>query len=220
MLKINEFISSINKSGVVKTNRFVAFFKIPDYLSGREAEYGINDKLISLRCEAAQFPGVSLSTIDGPPRLGYGAVEAIPYNTAFEDISLTFLVDAHTRIHKLFYDWVNTIVNFQGSRGQKDWEAVTNTNTRAAAYEVGYKDKYRTDITIAVYDSDDKKIMTVDAYNAFPKLIPSIDLAWGSNDELMKMTVPFSFTDFNVSYHRIEESFAAAVNIPKTTTPV
>lgn len=217
MFKIDEFISSINKSGFVRTNRFVVFFALPEYLRGREAEYGYNDKLISLRCESAQFPGISFGSIDGPPRLGYGAVESIPYNVTFEDISLTFLVDAHTRIHRLFYDWVNTIVNFQGSKGQSDWKRPTNTITNAAAYEVGYKDKYRTDILVTVYDSDDKQIMTVKVYNAFPKVLPSTDLAWGSNDELMKMTIPFSFTDFNVTYHRSDQIFGTTPNVPQQT---
>jgi hypothetical protein len=218
MFKIDEFISSINKNGVIKTNRFTAFFTLPEYLRGREVDYGYQDKLISLRCESAQFPGISFGAIDGPPRLGYGAVESIPYNVAFEDVSLTFLVDAHTRIHKLFYDWVNTIVNFQGSKGQSDWKKESNSITKAAAYEVGYKDKYRTDILVTVYDSDDKQIMTVKIYNAYPKLLPSTDLSWGSNDELMKMTIPFSFTDFDVTYHRSDQIFNTTTNVPAQQT--
>lgn len=216
MFKIDEFISSINKNGVVRTNRFSATFALPEYLRGRESNYGYNDKLISIRCESAQFPGIAFGSIDGPPRLGYGAVESIPYNVTFEEISLTFLVDAHTRIHKLFYDWVNTIVNFQGSKGQSDWKRNTNSITNAAAYEVGYKDKYTTDVEVVVYDTNDAKIMTAKAYKAYPKLLPSADLAWGQNDELMKMTIPFSFTDFDVTYHRSDQIFNTTPNIPTT----
>jgi len=201
MFKIGEFISSINNAGVVRNNRFIVEFTLPDYLQSNGSQYGGN--LVSLRCEAAQFPGTSFQSIDGQLRLGYGPIESIPYGIAYDDISLTFLMDGKSRIHKLFYDWTNTIVNFQGSRGQKDWTNKNNRNTGAAAYEVGYKSKYCTDLKITVYDPQDKAIMYVNVYKAFPKQLPAVDLQWASTDELVKMTIPFTYTDFDVVYPRI-----------------
>lgn len=207
--KITEFISSINKHGVVRTNRFIATFNLPSYLKDDESKYGVADKLISLRCESAQIPGMNLTDTPGV-RLGYGSQENMPYSVAFDDISLTFLMDAHTRLHKLFYDWVNTIVNFDKSKGQSGLssESSKNSNTKGNAFEVGYKNMYKTDIIITVYDTtDESPIMTVKAYNAYPKSMPAADLSWGSPDELMKMTIPFSYTDYDVEYHRSDSIF-------------
>lgn len=202
-MNINNFISSINKNGVARTNRFSVSFNLPTYLNSNKNEYGFNDKLISYRCESAQLPGLALATVDGPPRLGYGAMESMPYNVTYDDLSLTFLMDSSTKLHKLFYDWMNCIVNFQGSHGQGSWNKSDNRFTKAAAYEVGYKVNYRTDIVIDVYDTNDNHILTGTAYNAFPKILPSTDLAWSDQDALMKYTIPFSYTDFNTKYHRI-----------------
>lgn len=218
MFQISNFQASLDKSGVMRTNRFIAFFNLPDYLRDNKELYGYGDALVSLRCQAAQIPGISLTTID-QPRIGIGPIENIPSNLTIDDITLTFLVDAQSKIHNLFYDWFNTIVNFQGSKGQSAlYKAYNIGRSTSAAYEVGYKDQYTTDILISVYDGvtpsgtsaggqatptvaeGNVPIMNIRAFKAFPKTLPSIDMDWNSNDEVVKMTVPFSITDFEVSY--------------------
>lgn len=218
MFQISNFQASLDKSGVMRTNRFIAFFNLPDYLKDNKELYGYGDALISLRCQAAQIPGISLNTID-QPRIGIGPVENVASNITIDDITLTFLVDAQSKIHNLFYDWFNTIVNFQGSKGQSALDKPYNIGkSTSAAFEVGYKDSYTTDILISVYDGvtpsgtsvngqatptiadGNVPIMNIRAFKAFPKTLPSIDMDWNSNDEVVKMSVPFSITDFEVSY--------------------
>lgn len=246
MFQISNFRSSIERNGVLRANRYVAFFRPPEYLKDQIAQYGYQDGLISLRCEAAQLPGVNLTTID-QPRIGWGPTEGVPHNLSYNDISLTFLLDAQTKIHRLFYDWMNTIVNFQGSRGQsslnKGWR-VGSLDTYA--YEVGYKELYTTDIDITVYDNysgggdaaessptveGNNPVMTVRMYRAYPKGLPNIDLSWGADNELVRMPIPFGFSDFSINYHSGGSSFQAGVNVgnlsntlaanqaPTTTTP-
>lgn len=218
MFQISNFQASLDKSGVMRTNRFLVNFNLPSYLRDNRELYGFGDALISLRCHSAQIPGITLSTLD-QPRIGIGPNENVASNLTFDDITLTFLVDAQSKLHNLFYDWFNTIVNFQGSKGQSTLDrSYTIGRQRSAAYEVGYKDSYTTDLSISIYDGytpsgtsvggqavptiaqGNVPILNVRAFKAFPKTLPSIDLDWNTNDELVKMSVPFSITDFEVSY--------------------
>ena len=218
MFQISNFQASLDKSGVMRNNRFIAFFNLPEYLSDNKELYGYGDALVSLRCQSAVIPGIALNTID-QPRIGIGPTENVASNLTIDDITLTFLVDAQSKIHNLFYDWFNTIVNFQGSKGQSAlYKSYRIGRSNSAAFEVGYKDSYTTDILISVYDGitpsgtsiggqavptiadGNVPIMNIRAFNAFPKTLPSIDMDWNANDEVVRMSVPFSITDFEVSY--------------------
>lgn len=223
-MNINEFMGSINSRGVLQNNRFVVNFELPKALENGGGRYGKDERLMYLRCEAAQIPGVSLTTLD-QPRIGYGPLEMMPHNVVQDDVSLTFLVDAHSSIHALFYDWFNTIVNFQGSRGQSTLNTTYKISEKLVgrAFEVGYKDQYRTDIAISVYTSSKNEggnpvatetgveSMRVKLFNAFPKTMPSVDLAWVNTDELVRMVVPFTYTDFKVYYPRTDKKFPVRI---------
>lgn len=216
MFKIGDFISEIGSSGVLRTNRYLATFSAPEYLrlEGRRTSAaqldangtgaGVLERL-ALRCESVQMPGMSFATIDGPPRPGYGPIEAVPYNTIFDDVTLTFVVDARSDVHRFFYKWMNSVVNFN-SKGQSKLRDADGPVVGMKTFEVGYKDKYVTDITIEVYDSSTgsdagAKVMTAKMYRAFPKVLPSFDLSWGSSDDVVRLSIPFTYTDFDVEYH-------------------
>lgn len=238
MFNISGFRSSVEKNGVLRSNRFIAFFNLPKYLQDQKGQYGYEDGLISLRCETAQLPGLNLTTID-QPRIGWGPTEGMPHNLAYSEITLTFLMDAQSKIHRLFYDWLNTIVNFQGSRGQSSLDKTWNVGSNQAyAYEVGYKDDYTTDVLISVYDNyasptelgegtpgyaseyGNNPVMNVRMFKAYPKSLPNIDLSWGANDELVRLSIPFSFTDFTVDYPVSGTTFEAGAVIGNPGTRI
>ena len=222
-MKISEFQGSINQRGVLQNNRFVANFNVPKSLDTLKSRYGIDDKIISARCESAQIPGVSLTTID-QPRIGYGPLEAMPHNIVMDDVSLTFLLDGQSALHALFYEWFNTIVNFQGSRGQSYLTGSSTFGGKSigSAFEVGYKEDYRTDVIVDVYNASayennikasdiGVKVMSVTLFNAFPKTLPSVDLSWQNNDELIRLTVPFTYTDFQMKYEKTGTTFNPSI---------
>ena len=201
MLKLNDFMASISTKGVLKATRYIVTFNPPTYVKNIAGMVGT--ETLSVRCDSVQFPGASLTTIDGPPRYGYGPIESVPYNITMDDITCSFIVDAGSEIHKFFYTWVSSIVNFQG-KGGKSLSQANGAVPGFAAYEVGYKDNYTTDLTIAVYDSTDKKVMEAKAYRAYPKLLPSVDLNWGATDEIVKLVIPFTYVDFDVNYFPLQ----------------
>lgn len=195
---LSSFKKEINKRGVLKHSRYEVQIGIPTYLQSRWANYG---DMLSFRCEALRLPGMQFASADGPPRLGYGPLERHPYNVNYEEISLTFIMDARTEIHKFFYDWSNSIFNFKGKGGMAAQEgggpsAINN----ALVYEVGYKEKYSVDMDINVYKDTGALTMSAKLYKAFPMAMPAIPMAWGDS-EIVKLTVPFTYLDFDITYN-------------------
>lgn len=188
MLNINDFRSEINNGGVLKTNRFMVNFSAPPILGK------VNTQPFLLRCESVQWPGVTFTTMDAPPRAGYGAGEVIPFAPIFQDVNLTFVVDKNSNLHEFFFGWTNSIINLK-SIGQK--------NYGGGAYQVGYKNDYCTDINIDVYRENGDVSMTANLFRAFPRSMPSFDLNWGSNDEALKINIEFTYTDYFIDYHHM-----------------
>ena len=198
MFNIKNFRQEILNNGVVKSNRYLVTFAPPTSLKSEKTDY------LTLRCTSAQIPGMTFATIDGPPRIGYGPIESNPYGVIFDDVVLTFLLDAKAGAHKFFYKWSSSIVNYD-SKGQTALKELTNGKH---AFEVGYKDDYSTDITITVYngiegsssDANETPIMTYKLYRAFPKVLPQFDMSWDNSNDLIKLPVSFAYTDFTVTY--------------------
>lgn len=189
MFNINDFRASIDQQGVIKSNKFLMTIPKPKVV---DEDLG---NLLTLRCESVTLPGVDLASSDGPPRFGYGPQQRHPYNATFTDIQATFLIDTKTTIHKFFYKWVNGIVNFN-SRGGKEMSTVMSHNMRP--YESAYKDDYSVTLTVDVYADDGEKKYTVKAYQAFPMSLPNETLAWSEDGELLRMRIPFAYTDYEI----------------------
>ena len=207
MLNINQFTTDINTRGVLKNNKYLAtiYFESGHYLSRRQNEL----RSLQVRCDSATLPGVQFASADGPPRLGYGPVERHPYNVMFDELSLSFIVDANSDVHKTLYDWMNCIVNFKG-KGASDLfnangpSSGSSSSKPWAAYEVGYRDNYAAKIVVEVFKDSGSgtklnRSMTFTAYNAFPMGFPSTSVDWNSSD-LMRLKIPFAYTDYEIKY--------------------
>ena len=194
MFNINKFSSEINNNGTLKSNRFIVDFSLPVAL--RNGNY--KTETISMRCDNVQWPGVSFATLESPPRAGYGATEVIPYAPIFEDVSMNFIVDRNSYVHKFFFNWMNKIVNLQ-SEGQ--------TRYKEGAFLVGYKNDYCSTINIKVYRETGTNqadlAMNGILYRAFPRAMQSFDLNWASNDDLIKLNIQFTYTDHFVEYSNL-----------------
>lgn len=203
MFRINEFVSSINEKGVLKNNKYFATITLNNnhYLSNLFD--GEDKRLITIRCDSVQLPGISMASADGPPRLGYGPMERHPYAAMFEDIQLTFMTDADSVIHRFFYEWVNVIVNFRGQGADNLIQRSGPGNS--SAYEVGYRNRYSALLQIDVFRDDEsgegtpRKTLTYKAFNAYPMAFPSNGLSWGDGD-ILRLNVPFAYTDYTVDY--------------------
>lgn len=216
MFDIAAFSSNIVKKGVLRNNKYDINFVPPAYLTtngkSQTASKGQGgpgntelNKMISLRCENVNLPGVNLASADGPPRFGYGPTQKNPYGVMFNEMAVTFMVDKDGDIHKFFYQWLNTIVNFHGKGGSS--LGSSGTINKMKTYEVGYRDSFCTDMQINVYNDNAKvgntttlqKVMTITAYRAFPMSLPTLPVSW-NDGEVMRLTIPFAYTDFEITY--------------------
>ena len=75
---------------------------------------------------------------------------------------------------KVFQDWTDLMIN-------------PSTN------QVGYYDKYKSDVHIINLDRQQKKTLTTTLYEAYPKTISALDMSYGSNDEIMSISVTFTY---------------------------
>lgn len=193
MFNIEKFRTEINNNGVLKSNKFIVNFNLPKSLKDSQ----FKTETISLRCDNVQWPGLSWATLESPPRAGYGATEIIPYAPIFEDVAMNFIVDKNSTVHKFFFEWMNKIVDIR-SEGQKRY--------KDGAFLVGYKDDYSAEINIKVYrdtgtSEEGDLVMEGTLYRAFPRTLQSFDLNWASNDELLKLAIQFTYTDYYVKYY-------------------
>jgi hypothetical protein len=194
---LNDFITSINKQGVARSNRFKMSINLPADHYLKSVTKDVID-LTSIRCESVSIPEMNLATVEGPYRYGYGPLDRAPYAPIYNDVSTTFLVDRNTKIHKFFYDWVNTIVNFNNTNGLDS----VNSTTGAKLYEVGYRRNFQAEITITSYDESDNRIMTAKLSKAYPQLVSQIDMSWRAESEPIMLVTTFTFKDFSIEYHQ------------------
>lgn len=201
-MNINKFRSNINKKGVLKNNKYEVRFGFGQghYLNKKNLT---DQEMLTLRCDNASLPGVALSSADGPPRLGYGPAERHPYSPIFEDLTLTFIVDAGSIVHKTLYEWINCIVRFDGAAGAADIATLNpggnGLNTKASAYEVGYRDSYAASMEVHVYRDTGQRALTFKAFNAFPMGFPQVNMSWNEGD-VLRLSIPFAYTDFSIEY--------------------
>lgn len=182
---INEFKSAMNQyEGLLKNNLFLVQIIPPFTMSDASA------RDIILFCDNANLPSVRLATDEGVVRHGYGPTEHMPYKPMFTEVQLGFYGDGKGMIHNFFQEWIASIVNFDLSQGFES----NNTRTGMSPYEVAYKQDYATQIQMCVYNEVQSNIMEIEIMEAFPLSIDDIQLSWGSNDELMRISVRFAFT--------------------------
>lgn len=204
---LNDFMTSINNDGFLKSNKYLAvisFSGADHYMRNRTgADPKAEGDIFTIRCDSVQLPGVAFASADGPPRFGYGPAEKRPYAAMFDDITLTFIVDSNSKVHRMMYDWMNCIVNYQG-RGGADLTSRSgpSSTSQASAYEVGYRDRYAATLEIQIYQANSEKTMVFTAYNAFPMALPSNTLDWELHEPI-KLNIPFAYTDYNVKYKRL-----------------
>ena len=164
---INEFKSSF-KSDLARPNKFDVAIPVPLTL----IPYVSSARRLHYRCENANLPGRTFATAE--QKIGSNPIEKYPYQTTFNDMDLTFIMDDDMQ-QKVFFDaWLN-YVNPQYN------------------YNFRYKGDYVTTITINQYDVQNKLSYSVDLVDAYPISMNQLDLDW-SSDGHHKLSVTFAYT--------------------------
>lgn len=177
---INQFKAELNTRGVLRSHSFVVRVQPP--------VAGLSMRVLSLRTEQMSMPGVSFMTSDNVKQYGYGPIYKRPYNAIQSDISCSHIMDKAADLYTTFSDWMNQIVQFKRSQG------VMNQGD----YFMSFPDEYRTDIEIDVFESAGKKSKIIRLHEAYPVAMDPIQLSWNQTDDLAKLTVTYTFTDWNI----------------------
>lgn len=161
MASIREFIGTVANEGLMRNNRFSVLLSVPPAVS-----LGVDVRKVLLYCDSVTLPGLSFATAEAKT---YGEVREMPYQRVFENIPMTFYVDNSMHVKLMFDTWL---------------AAVINPGTR----EVNYYRDYVTDMSISVYDVNDKSRYEVTCYQCYPKSVSAVQMDY-ANKDVMKITV-------------------------------
>jgi hypothetical protein len=157
------------ENGYAVPNRFEVIILAPPKMTNSAEQ-----KRVSLRCESINLPGRNLnsttdSNIYGPTR------EVVNGVTYAEDINMSFQASSGLEERVFFEKWQELAFH------ERSWN-------------VGYyKDYVSEGIDIYLLDRQDNRRFGIKLMEAFPKTIGPTELNQGSNNELIKLAVTFSF---------------------------
>jgi hypothetical protein len=194
--KVGQFYANLNKYSIAKTNRFEVRFGMPPMLRGYVAS--TDAQLLTLRCESAIAPGVTINTSD-VQRYGYGLAEKVPTGASYGGFSCSFIGDSQGLIYKLFYRWMTGIVKFDekpNASGKMSYNSLE-------PYTFAYKQDYAADINLLTYSENNDELISYDIFEAFPVSLGDISYNWGENDNLVRIPVQFAFSHAKV--HNLNE---------------
>ena len=178
---LNDILSSFHSDeGYAIPNRFEVLILSPPKRGGgittnayAGSERNSEARAVSLRCESVQLPGRNLNTLTdtniyGPTR------EIVDGVTYAEDISMTFQASSGLDERVFFEEWQKQAFD------ENSWN-------------VGYYNDYVSEVQIYLLDRKDQRRYGLRLLEAFPKTIEATELNQGSNNELIKTSVNFSF---------------------------
>ena len=180
---LNEVISSFRTdgSGYAQPNRFEVIIASPPKLGGGGQENvaagfrpsAEQTRKISLRCESVQLPGRTLSS--SPDNNIYGPTREIVEGVTYaEDLNMVFQASSGLDDRVFFEFWQRQTFDEQ-------------------TWNIGYYKDYVADIDIYLLDKNDQRRYGLKIHEAFPKTITATDLNYGTNNEIIKIAVSFSF---------------------------
>jgi hypothetical protein len=220
----NLFLSHMrSKDGPAKPSRFEVVIPIPDYINKfipnnvienllnlpnsifgtvREAigsaigqsPVGSNATLsryLALQCEAAELPGRTLMTQEAKV---YGPTYKVPYQTQYNEMTLTFLCTNEFWERKLFDRWI---------------EAIMPSDTNNMRYAKDEDTRYMTPIKVIQYDDFIKQIYAVELVDAFPIGVSAQPLSW-AEEGFHRLSVQFAYQKYKPVYTGSYDIAAAA----------
>jgi hypothetical protein len=220
----NLFLSHMrSKDGPAKPSRFEVVIPLPKYISDfvpnniienllnlpnaifgtvtdaigsalGQSPVGANSTLsryLALQCETAELPGRTLMTHEAKV---YGPTYKVPYQSQYNEMTLTFLCTNEFWERKLFDRWI---------------EAIMPSDTNNMRYAKDEATRYMTPIKVIQYDDFIKQIYAVELIDAFPIGISAQPLSW-SEDGFHRLSVQFAYQRYKPVYTGSYDIAAAA----------
>ena len=211
MADINNFLSRVLANGVQRTNRYRCTLDLGQFTDF--TVYPAVQQLLreGLLCRTTMTPTRSLETTTVDLSAGYEEKYAI--STSYTDIDCTFLsplIDGKNQVLSLFHAWQNRIQN-RGRLNEGDSAdmvlAFPNTYrlTQGMRLELLSQDEGREEIaapnnpnSTATFTggviNQPATSASFQYFNVYPISVAGTTVDWSSMDEMMEVSVTFSFT--------------------------
>ena len=211
MADINNFLSRVLANGVQRTNRYRCILDLGQFTDF--TVYPAVQQLLreGLLCRTTMTPSRSLETTTVDLSAGYEEKYAI--STSYTDIDCTFLcplINGKTEVLSLFHAWQNRIQN-RGRLNEEDSAdmvlAFPNTYrlTQGMRLELLSQDEGREEIaapnnpnSTATFTggviNQPATSASFQYFNVYPISVAGTTVDWSSMDEMMEVSVTFSFT--------------------------
>jgi hypothetical protein len=156
----------------------------------------LDNRVYQFLTEAVALPTVGVDT-QAIRRYGYGPVDYVPFRPVFQDSVRINLITQASKANALtqFLNSVSEISPFM------NYKTMGTEESKINAYEVKYKKKLEFDMLITIYNELGEvksDIMMYTFKQCYAKQVGGIDLGWGSNDQYVRTSVDFAFTDFSI----------------------
>lgn len=212
MFNIDTFKSVLNQhGGPLRSNKFRIRFLPPPALNNNGQFF----EHLEYFAEQATLPGVNLSSHD-VRRYGYGPIEKRVIGHTFTDFNISFMGDGHGDVHRIMYQWLESISSFDARLGGDLGGNFSGPNqTVLPPYLIRYKNEYVTDLHVQMFseesegDQDEStgeyknvqpKAPVIDLVlrEAFPMSIADSQLSWADLNNNAKFTVQFAYVDWHL----------------------
>lgn len=179
-MSISDFQSNIGN--LARPN----LFKVHIYTNGLKSPSMEFKKGLVFKCHTASIPGLDIATTDKDfSYRSYG------YQKIYGDISLSFYCGEEMRELEFLQNWMKLIIQPSNNR-------------------VGYYNDYIGNIDIIKLDRQQKPVMTTHLIDAYPKNISTMDLSYGSKDEVMSVTANFTYRYYTQEFGGKQEPVGAS----------
>lgn len=208
---INDYKQNVNQYDILRNNRFDVNITTPQILQGTSivtaggsTSTGDISRLMTFRAEQFKAPGINLDTKNAY-RYGMGPYQKMPFSGRYTDNILTFVSDGYGIIWNFWYQWMNSIFNFAGN------DSATGSNiggfNTLPSYQIEYKDKYATMVSVKVYNVRKQEVQTINMYDAYPVSLNDVQLNWGTKNEALRITVGLTFKEFTMERSTVSGSY-------------
>jgi len=195
---INEFKSNALKNGVLRNSLYLVELLSPGY-----------PQSLMYFTDSVTIPSVDFAT-QVVKRYGYGPVEYVPYLPVFQNLQMSFIVEAgQENALNVGLRRMSAIVGFQNYSTMNSLsttaldignpETVTqSTAISSSPYEVAYKRDYEFTIKVYVYNEQQDAILIYTFNQCYARYVGGIRLAWGDNDTYLRADITFQYTDYYI----------------------
>jgi len=184
---ITDITSAINRTGgVAKPNLFYVSITPPSNML-----YASYSRQVPFFCNDTVLPGLVYNTVS--IKLGgYGTHENRPTDVSFNEVTLTFMVDADGKVIDYFQKWMTLIHNFS-----IDTSGIQQ-GSKLAYGEFGYPEDYEAPgIQIYFFNPKRDTIIEYTLERAFPMQMGSIPVGWEMNDTIAHLPITFAYKSWN-----------------------